>query len=112
MLESKAAPDALAQPVAQNLGSELAERVGKANFGAFVVYPQRMSRQTGDMIDWLAGILATTKNISISRLNRELVQLLQSTELIAATSSLNKEQAEWTMTVRKAQPLPSPAAGK
>lgn len=112
VLESKAAPDALAQPVAQNLGSELAERVGKANFGAFVVYPQRMSRQTGDMIDWLAGILATTKNISISRLNRELVQLLQSTELIAATSSLNKEQAEWTMTVRKAQPLPSPAAGK
>jgi len=111
-LESKAAPDALAQPVAQQLGPELAGRMGKANFGAFVVYPQRMSRQTGEMIDWLGGILATTKNISISRLNRELVQLLQSAELIAATSNLTRERADWSMTVRKAQPQPSPAAGK
>lgn len=103
LLESKAAPDALAQPVAASLGGELGERVAKANFGSFVLYPQRMSRQTGQAMDWLAGILATTKNISISRLNRELVQLMRSTDLIAATSHLTKEQAEWTMTIRKAR---------
>ena len=102
ILNSKAAPNVLAAPVAEHLGAELGGRVAQANFGSFVLYPQRMARQTGETIDWLAGILATTKNISVSRLNRELVQLMQSTELMAATSHLGKEQAEWTMTVRQA----------
>ena len=102
ILTGKTAPDVLAAPVTQNLGAELGERVAKANFGSFVLYPQRMSRQTGETIDWLAGILATTKKISVSRLNRELVQLMRSTELVAATSHLGKERADWTMTVRRA----------
>jgi hypothetical protein len=108
ILNSKAAPNVLAAPVAEHLGADLGGRVAQANFGSFVLYPQRMARQTGETIDWLAGILATTKNISVSRLNRELVQLMQSTELMAATSHLGKEQAEWTMTIRKA---PVQAAG-
>jgi hypothetical protein len=109
ILTGKTAPDVLAAPVTQNLGAELGERVAKANFGSFVLYPQRMSRQTGETIDWLAGILATTKKISVSRLNRELVQLMRSTELVAATSHLGKERADWTMTVRRA---PVQGAGK
>jgi len=108
ILESKAAPAVLAVPVAAQLGDELGGRMGSANFSSFIVYPQRMARQTGETIDWLAAILATTKNISLTRLNRELVQLLQSAELVAATSHLTKERAEWTMTVRRA---PAPAAG-
>lgn len=112
VLESTAAPDTLAAPVATALGPKLSERVAKANFGSFVLYPQRMSRQTGAMMDWLAGILATTKNISISRLNSEVVQLMQSTELIAATSNLTRERAEWSMTLRKASAEPAATGGK
>ena len=108
ILESKAVPAALAAPVATQLGPELGGRMGSANFSSFIVYPQRMARQTGEAIDWLAAILATTKNISVARLNRELVQLMQSTELMAATSHLTKERAEWTLTVRTA---PVQAAG-
>lgn len=111
ILTGTASREALAPPVAAMLGSELGERIGRANFGSFIIYPQRMSRQTGEMIDWVAGILATTKNISISRLNREMVQLMQSTELIAATSDLNREQADWSMTLKSAplQPVGKPA---
>jgi len=112
ILESKAAPNVLAAPVVEHLGSELGGRVATANFGSFVLYPQRMARQTGETIDWLGGILATAKNISISRLNRELVQLMQSAELVAATSHLSKERAEWTMTVRKAEPQPAGNKGQ
>jgi hypothetical protein len=100
ILEAKGAPNALAAPVATALGPELGERVRTANFGSFVLYPQRMARQTGEVMDWLGTILAT-KNISLSRLNREVVQLLRSTELIAATSNLTRERAEWTMTLKK-----------
>jgi hypothetical protein len=109
ILTGTAPREALAAPVTAMLGSELGSRIGRANFGSFIIYPQRMSRQTGEMIEWVAGILATTKNISISRLNREMVQLMQSTELIAATSDLTREQADWTMTLKSA---PAQAAGK
>jgi hypothetical protein len=112
ILESKAVPTVLGAPVAEQLGAEIAGRIAGANCSSFVVFPQRMAKQTGDAIDWLAAILATTKNVSLGRLNREVVQLLQSAELIAATSHLTKERAEWTMTVRKAKSQPVGSAAK
>jgi len=109
ILTDKAPTHTLAAPVAEKLGPELSARVGRANFGSAVIYPERMSRKAGDMLDWLAGILATTKNISISRLSQEWRQLMQSTELIAITTELTKEQADWIMTLRM---MPTPPPGK
>ena len=109
ILTSKAPPTALAGPVAEKLGPELNARVSRANFGSVVIYPERMARQAGDLMDWLAGILATTKNISISRLSREWRQLMQSTELITITTDLTKEQADWIMTLKT---VPTPPPGK
>jgi hypothetical protein len=104
VLESTAVVDRLPAPVATQLGGPLAERISSANTGSLVIYPQRMSRQTGETLDWLAGILATTKNISISRLNQEMVRLMRSTEILAATSGMTREQADWSITLRKALP--------
>jgi hypothetical protein len=112
ILASKATPNALPAPVGEHLGAELSGRVSTANFGSFVLYPQRMAKQTGETIDWLAGILAASKNISVSRLNRELVQLMQSAELVVATSNLGKDQAEWSMTIRKAPAQPAGTSTK
>lgn len=109
ILTGKAPTTALAAPVAEKLGPELSARVGRANFGSVVIYPERMSRKAGDMLDWLAGILATTKNISISRLSQEWRQLMQSTELLTITTELTKEQADWIMTMRM---MPTPPPGK
>jgi hypothetical protein len=109
LLTGKATPTALAAPVVEKLGPELSSRIGRANFGSMVIYPERIAGQTGDMMDWLAGILATTKNISISRLSREWRQLMQSTELIAITTDLTKEQADWIMTLKT---VPTPPPGK
>lgn len=111
ILESQARPDALAPAVAAQLGP-LGEAISRANTGSLVLYPQRMAKQTGETINWLAGILAKTKNISISRLNEELVQLMQSTEVLTATSTMSREQADWSMSLRKAAPPSSPSAGK
>lgn len=112
ILTGKAPANALAAPVAEQLGPELDKRVSRANFGCFVLYPARMDRRTGDMIDWVAGILATTKNISIARLSREWSQLMQSTELVVATTDLTKEQADWALTLKKAQPQPAGKTGQ
>lgn len=111
ILESKAQPDALAAAVATQLGP-LGEEVGRANTGSLVLYPQRMAKQTGETLDWVAGILAKTKNITLSRLNQELVQLMQSTEVLTATSTMGREQADWSMSLRKAAASSPPSAGK
>ncbi len=111
ILESPARPDDLAPAVAAQLGP-LGEAISRANTGSLVLYPQRMAKPTGETLDWVAGILAKTKNISISRLNQELVQLMQSTEVLTATSTMSREQADWSMSLRKAAPPASPSVGK
>ncbi|MGD9950779.1 MAG: hypothetical protein AB7U29_20245 [Desulfobulbus sp.] len=103
LLQSTVKADTLSEPVVAQLGGPLAERISTANTGSLVVYPQRMSAKTGQTLDWLAGILATTKNISLSRLNQETVRLMQSTEIISATSDMNREQTDWSMSLRKAR---------
>ena len=107
ILTGKAATNVMAAPVAEKLGPELSARVGRANFNSLIIYPERMASKTGDTLDWLAGILATTKNISISRLSQEWRQLMQSTELIAITTDLSKDQADWIMTLKTVSTPPS-----
>lgn len=110
ILESKARPDALAAAVATPLGP-LADAVSRANTGSLLIYPQRMAKQTGETLDWVAGILSKTKNISLARFNQELVQLMRSTEVLSATSTMGREQADWSLSLRKAA-APSANAGQ
>ncbi len=102
VLQASPKPETLAGPVATQLGPSLAERISKANTGSLVIYPKRMSAKTGETLGWLAGILATTKNISLSRFNQEMVRLLQSTEVVSATSSMNRAQADWSLSLQTA----------
>ena len=107
MLAAKAAPGALAAPVTAQLGPDLSGRVKASNLSNFVVFPARMARQTGETIEWLAAILAS-RQVGMERLKRELVQLMESTELIAVTTQVSKERTEWAMTTVTAK---KPAAG-
>lgn len=102
---------AMAAPVAQELGPELSERLTGANHGSLVIYPRRMEARAGQILDWLANLLRASRQVSIVRLNQELLQLLQSTDILAASSSLDREQAEWSLTLRLAGPAPG-ADGK
>lgn len=112
VLETTASPDSLAKPVAIRLGDSLAKRVATANTGSLVIYPRRMSRQAGETLDWLAGILTATRNISISRLNQEMVRMLQSTEIMAATSEMTRERADWSMSLYRDQTQDGAAAAR
>jgi hypothetical protein len=112
VLESTAPADSLAEPVATGLGTALAERVATANTGSLVLYPRRMAVQSGESLDWLAGILAATRNISITRLNREMVRLMQSVEVLAVTSAMSPQRADWALTLRKASVQPAPSAAQ
>ena len=104
LLAATATQAALAPAVAEQLGPELSERVQAANFGSFVLYPERLSHQTGPLVDWLASILATTKNLSVSRVGSELQQLMRATECVVATTGLDREGGKWALTVRLTVP--------
>ena len=107
ILETKAAPDALAAPVAAQAGPELSARMKAANASSFVLFPARMSRQTGETLDWAAA-LAASQQVSMERLKRELVQLMQSTEMIVGATEMNQKRIEWAITiVRAKQPATS-----
>ena len=107
LLAAKPTAESLAPAVAEQLGPQLSERVRAANFGTFVLYPQRLSEQTSDLVDWLAGILATTKNLSVDRLGREVQQLMRATECVVATTGLDRDGGEWALTVRLSESAPA-----
>ena len=107
LLTSKATASSLATVVANQLGPDVSDRIARANFGSFVAYPERISRQTGDLFDWLAGILATTKNVSIARLSEELRRFLATTEFVAVTTSLGKEHGDWALSLKSATVQPA-----
>ena len=111
ILESKAAPDALAAPVAAQVGPELSARIKAANTSSFVLFPARMSRQTGETLDWAAA-MAASWGIRMERLKRELVQLMQSTQLVMATTEVNRERMEWAMTIVRAKQPAASGGGK
>ena len=103
-LTANTAADTLAEPVKAQLGPQLSERFQRANVGSFVMYPERMSAQVGDLMDWVTGILSTSKNLSLSRLSREIVQLMKSTEFITVTTDISKEKGDWSMVVKPVSP--------
>ncbi|MBM9536148.1 hypothetical protein [Desulfobulbus alkaliphilus] len=91
--------DALPDAVVEQLGAELSERIIRANSSSLVLYPERMSQQSHDLIQWINGIVAVTSNLSITRLSRELNEVLRATELIVMTTDLSHEQAQWDLTI-------------
>ena len=107
ILAAQGSATLLAEPVKAQFGKALGESFQRANIGSFVVYPERMAKQVGDMMDWLAGILASSKNVSLARLNQEVKGLMQSTEFIAATTETGKDQGDWIMVVKTAQAKPA-----
>lgn len=110
ILAAQSSANLLAEPVKAQLGKELGESFQRANIGSFVMYPERMTKQVGEMMDWLTGILASSKNISLARFNQEVQGLMQSTEFIAATTETGKNQGDWTMVVKTAQAKPAEGA--
>lgn len=102
ILSTTAPSDTLPDTVAEQLGPELSERVVSANSSSLVLYPERISRQSHDLIQWMTGFFAATRNLSISQLGRELNEVLRATELIVMTSDLAPERAQWEVTVTTA----------
>lgn len=102
LLAADTASNQLTATVKETMGTGVVDRLMTANSSSLIVQPHQMAVQAGAALDWLGGILTATKNISMGRLNREVVQLLQSVDQVVATSHLTEERAEWTMTVKKA----------
>lgn len=104
ILSTTAPLDALPAAVTEDFGPELSERVVQANSSTLVLYPERMSRQSHDLFQWMTGILAVSRNLSIDQLSRELREVLRAIERIVMTTDLSPEQAQWELTITSVAP--------
>jgi hypothetical protein len=104
ILSTTAPFDALPAAVAEDFGPELSERVVQANSSTLVLYPERMSRQSHELFQWMTGILAVSRNLSITHLSRELTEVLRAIERIVMTTDLSSEQAQWELTITTVAP--------
>jgi hypothetical protein len=98
-LQAAQQPPELNPDVATQLGEELSMRLSSANSSALVVYPQRMAPRIRPTLHWLGGILSTTRNISLTRINQALLQLMESSPLVLGTVNLDQHQATWTLSL-------------
>jgi len=101
-LQAAQQPPELNPDVATQLGEELSLRLSSANSSALVVYPQRMAPRIRPTLHWLGGILSTTRNISLTRINQALLQLMESSPLVLGTVNLDQHQATWTLSLQQA----------
>jgi len=109
MLAVKTAPGVLAESVAAQMGADMSGRIKAANWSNIVLFPARMARPTGEILEWLGAFLGhSSRQINMERLNRELVQFMQSTELVEWDMQVTRERFEVAMTVVAAK---KPVAG-
>ncbi|MBM9614745.1 hypothetical protein JWJ90_10655 [Desulfobulbus rhabdoformis] len=101
-LQAARQPPGLNSDVATQLGEELSMRLSSANSSALLVYPQKMAPKIRPTLHWLGGILSSTRNISLTRINQALFKLMESSPLVLATVNLDQHQATWTLSLQQA----------
>ncbi len=80
----------------KQLGS-FGDQVQQATAGVYLFWPHRFAVQIKTAADWLAGMIAASKGISIERLENELLALLSSTRLVVCTASLYPDHGSATL---------------
>ncbi len=84
----------LSPPMARLMGSEMSGRFGDANYGAMVLRPARLAAQGRPVADWLARAAAASDHpVSLQPLNRQLLALLGSLDIVVGASRVEGNSA-------------------
>ena len=79
--------------VVQAMGNRMGTRFGRANYGALALWPSRLAGQVEPTAAWLARLVAASNHVSLTPLNRRLLDLLRSLEIMVAVTSLEENSA-------------------
>ena len=107
-LQALQKPVGLQPAVATQLGESLSARLSNANSGVLLLYPQRMAPKIRQTLYWLGGIVASTRNISLTRVNQSVLKLMESAEVVLLTANLEHAHAKWTLSLEKSPQTVAP----
>lgn len=100
LVDSNATPEKLPSSMEELTGSELATAMKKSNYGMYVMRPDRFATEIREAADWLAGMISMSRDVSIDHLKDELLQLMHATDIVVATSDINKKFTTSTMVLK------------
>ena len=96
-------PDApLPAEAARVMGSDMSRRFSDANYGAGMIRPARLAGQIAPAADWLARVVASANQVSLQPLNRELLTLLRSLEIVTGASRVEENSVSSEIMFRNA----------
>ena len=93
LIGQDAAPAVLPTAMAENLGDELVKKIDASNYTTFVLRPALLATQIKEAADWLTGMLAASNGVSAEQLKQEILKMMQSIDVVTATSTIEKEFA-------------------
>jgi hypothetical protein len=102
LLESDYKPATLPASMAKTLGSELTQSLGKSNYTTVVVRPALLATQVREAINWVAGMLEATQGVTVEQLKKEIFKLMESVDIVAATSNVEQDHTLSTLVLKQA----------
>ena len=93
---------ALPAGMAETLGDELVKNIETSNYTTFVMRPARLATEVKDAADWLTGMVDATKGVSAEKLKQEILKLMQSVDVVTATSDIQKDHVVSALVFKQA----------
>ncbi len=89
-------------PMAGILGDDLVKNITASNYTTFVMRPAALAAAVKDAADWLSGMMAATQGVSAEQLKQQVLELMQSVDVLTATSSIQKDHAVSSLVFKQA----------
>jgi len=93
LVEGVQSQAALPADMAETLGGELVKNIENSNYTTFVMRPAMLATEVKDAADWLAGMMEATRGVSAEQLKQEILKLMQSVDVVTATSDIQQDHA-------------------
>ncbi len=88
-----------AAPLSFAMDREVREELLRAEHGAAVLRPARLAARLREPLDWVAGVVEASRNISLQGLNQEILALLGGLEIVSATTDITPVHLDSRITV-------------
>ena len=75
----------------ETLGGELVNNIETSNYTTFVMRPAKLATEVKDAADWLTGMVDASKGVSTEKLKQEILELMNSVDVVTATSDIQKD---------------------
>ncbi|RUM39582.1 MAG: hypothetical protein DSY58_00215 [Desulfobulbus sp.] len=103
VLDPKYKQTELPAGMAETLGSDLVKSVKSSNYTTVVARPALLATQVREGITWLAGMLEATRGITAEQLKKEILSLMESVDVVTATSNIALEHTVSSIVFQKAE---------